>query len=169
MRPTTLAAAMLPEFDQEMGVTRRLLERLPAGKSDWKPHEKSMTLGQLAGHVAQLPNFIRIAAETSEFDLATGGLQPFIATSAEETVTAFDRNIASARAALEGISDEAMLEPWALLRHGRELFKMPRAAVLRGIAMNHIIHHRGQLSVYLRLTGAPVPSIYGPSADEPIV
>ncbi len=160
---------LLPEFDQEMATTRRTLERFPEGKSDWKPHEKSMPLGRLAGHLAELPSLGAVALRQDSIDFAPPGappMKPFIATSREALLETFDKNIANARAALAEATDEQMMKPWSLLRGGKTLLTMPRTAVVRSFVMNHMIHHRAQLGVYLRLNDLPVPSVYGPSADE---
>ena len=160
-----LVDALLPEFDHEMTVTRKLLERVPDGNLDWKPHPKSMTLGQLAQHVATLPMWGSMTLNLVELDL--GGSQPLQPmTSQAELLTFFDQNVAVTRAALVGKSDSEMMVPWALKRDGQTIFSMPRAGVWRGFVMSHLIHHRAQLSVYLRMNDVPIPSMYGPSADE---
>ena len=163
-----IAQSMLPEFDHEMATTRSLLERVPEDKADWKPHTKSMTLGRLALHLAELPTWGTMAITETEFNLnPPGGLnypRPTFESTAQ-LLGIFDENVRTARAALAAISDEELMVSWTL-KHGEEsLFSMPRVAVLRSMTMNHIIHHRGQLSVYLRLNDVPLPSIYGPSAD----
>jgi uncharacterized damage-inducible protein DinB len=158
----TLAA----ELQQEAKTTRRLLERVPAESFGWKPHEKSMTLGQLAGHVAQLPTLIVPALTQDEFDFATSGFKPFSPQSTAELVEQFDANIKAAAETLNAQADESMGETWKLKSGDHVLFELPRAAVVRFVGLNHIVHHRGQLSVYLRLLDVPLPSIYGPSADE---
>jgi uncharacterized damage-inducible protein DinB len=164
-----ISETLLPEFDQEMATTRRLLERVPEDKLGWKPHEKSMTLGRLAGHVAEIPNYGVATMNMDSLDVnPIGGrpYEPLMATSRAQLLAAFDRNVVAGRAAIAAGSDGAMAETWSLLAAGNPIFEMPRVAVLRVLVMNHLIHHRGQLSVYLRQTGALVPSIYGPSADE---
>jgi uncharacterized damage-inducible protein DinB len=158
----TLAA----ELQQEAKTTRRLLERVPEGSFDWKPHDKSMTLGRLAGHVAELPSLIAPALTQDELDFATGTYQPFFPSSTAELLEKFDRNIDAAVGLLSGQSDERLNESWRLGSGEQTFFKGPRAAAVRVLALNHVVHHRGQLSVYLRLLDVPVPSIYGPSADE---
>jgi len=165
----SISAALLPEFDQEMTNTRKALERVPDDKFDWKPHEKSMALGGLATHLANLPSWTVYTINQDSLDLAPPGGEPFVtplANSREEVLEAFDKNVAAARAAIAGASDEELLKPWSLLSGGNMLMTLPKIAVLRGFVMNHIIHHRGQFTVYLRLNDIPVPSIYGPSADE---
>jgi uncharacterized damage-inducible protein DinB len=161
-----ISDSLLPEFDHEMATTRKTLERIPEDKLDWAPHEKSMTLGRLAGHVAELPNFGSITMKTESIDLASRSHQPLTATSQEQVLDAFDKAAADARAAIAAASNEELLQSWALLYGGKTIFAMPRVAALRAMMLSHMIHHRGQLSVYLRLNSVPVPSIYGPSADE---
>ena len=164
----SISQALLPEFDHEMATTRRVLERVPESNYDWKPHEKSMTIGRLAGHVAELPGWVPVTLEREKFDMATDGAQfpPLTASSRKALLEAFDKNVATARKAIAAASDEQLMKNWSLIHEGKPVFTMPRAAVLRSFTMSHIIHHRGQLSVYLRLNNVPVPSIYGPSADE---
>jgi uncharacterized damage-inducible protein DinB len=160
---------ILPEFDHEMETTRKTLERVPEDKPDWKPHETSMTISRLAGHIAELVGFGTLAFQGESFDFAPGGksqMQPTVMTSRKQLLDIFDKNVASARAAIAKASDEDMQKVWALMNNGKTIFAMPRIGVLRSMFLNHIIHHRGQLSVYLRMNKAPVPSIYGPSADE---
>jgi uncharacterized damage-inducible protein DinB len=157
--------ALLPEYDHEMTTTRKLLERIPDDRFNWKPHDRSMTLGGLGTHLATLPRWGDIALTQSEFDLAGGGTVPQAA-SRQDLLSTFDKNVAATRSLLVGKSDAEMMTPWSLKRGGHTLFTMPKAAVMRSFVLNHVIHHRGQLSVYLRLNNVPVPSIYGPSADE---
>lgn len=160
-----LSQAMLPEFDQEMANTRKSLERVPEEKLGWKPHEKSGTMGWLANHVATIPRLAVFTIEQDSVDVATVP-RPSPAKSRQELLDTFDRQVAAARAAIAGVSDERLLKPWSLLLSGRAIFTLPRTAVLRSFFMNHCIHHRAQLGVYLRLNNVPVPAIYGPSADE---
>jgi uncharacterized damage-inducible protein DinB len=159
---------LLPEFDQEMAATRKSLERVPDDKFGWKPHEKSATMGWLASHLAMIPHWAQITFETDSLDLAPPGGQPKIpeAKSRKEVLEMFDRNAAAARAVIAGASDADFDKPWTLLKAGQKLMTLPKAAVMRSFVMNHMIHHRAQLGVYLRLNNLPVPSIYGPSADE---
>ena len=161
--------ALLPEFDQEMANTRKTLERVPDDKLGWKPHEKSMMLGRLAGHVAEMPYWAVETITKDSFDMMPAGVpppQPTIAKSRRENLEMFDKNVAAARAALASASDEHLMKPWSLMRGGQTIFSMPRIAVIRGMIMNHMIHHRAQLGVYLRLNNIPLPALYGPSADE---
>lgn len=160
-----LVDALLPEFDHEMTTTRKLLERAPEDRFAWKPHGKSMSLGELATHLSVLPWWGEVTL--TQADLDTAGIQrPAVATSRAELLATFDRHVAAARAALAGKSDAELTAPWSLRQGGHTIFTMPKAAVWRSFVMSHIIHHRGQLSVYLRLNDISVPSIYGPSADE---
>ena len=165
----SISAALLPEFDQEMANTRKTLERVPDDKFDWKPHEKSMAMGGLATHLANLPTWTVYTINLDSLDLAPPGGEPFRVEerrSRREVLEAFDKNVAAARDAIAGASDEELLKPWSLLQGGVTLMTLPKIAVLRSFVMNHVIHHRGQFTVYLRLNDLPVPSIYGPSADE---
>ena len=159
------ADALLPEFDHEMTVTRKLLERVPDDKFEWKPHAKSMTLGALAQHVATLPMWGSMTLDLTELDLGENRQLPPIKSRAE-LLALFDDNVAKTRAALTGKGDGELMAPWALKRDGHTIFSMPRAGVWRGFVISHLIHHRGQLSVYLRMNDVPIPSMYGPSADE---
>lgn len=161
----SIAESMLPEYDQEMGTTRRYLERVPEDKFDFKPHEKSMSLGRLAGHLVEMVGWLETTAAKDTYDISPDhkGFEP---STRAELLEKFDADVKTARAALAEVSDEAMMAPWTLTSQGNEFFKMPRIACLRGMCMNHIVHHRGQLSVYLRENDVPVPATYGPSADE---
>ena len=160
-----LIDALLPEYDAEMANTRRVLERVPDDRFGWKPHQKSMSMGDLAAHVAQLPTWGVFTMGRSELDLAGPFERPAIA-SRQDLLKAFDENVAAARALLVGKTDAEMLAPWTLKRDGQPMFTMPKASVMRSFVLNHTIHHRAQLCVYLRLNDVAVPSIYGPSADE---
>jgi uncharacterized damage-inducible protein DinB len=161
--------ALLPEFDHEMANTRKTIERVPDEKLSWRPHEKSMTMARLAGHLAEMPQWISETMQKDSLDVSPPGGQqykPFEPKSVKEILDHFDKNIAAARKALEAATDEQFMKPWTLLSGGKTIFTLPKAGVVRSMVMNHIIHHRGQLTVYLRLNGAPVPALYGPSADE---
>jgi len=160
---------ILPEFDMEMDNTRRTLERVPDDKFSWKPHDKSGTLGWMAGHIANLPFWAVMTMKQESLDLAPAsgaGPQMPKPSNRKELLEVFDKHRAEARAALVAADDAAYTKPWALLMSGRELFREPRAAVLRRMVFNHMIHHRGQLTMYLRLLNVPVPGLYGPSADD---
>ena len=164
-----LSEALLPEFDHEMANTRRTLERVPEDKFTWKPHAKSGTMIWLASHLANLPGWVGITMEQSSFDMAPGGKEmppPPPAGSHKELLEMFDKNVAAARAAIAAASDAQLLTTWSLMSAGNVILTMPRIAVLRSFIMNHSIHHRAQLGVYLRLNDIPVPALYGPSADE---
>jgi uncharacterized damage-inducible protein DinB len=160
--------AFLGELDHEAATTRRMLERVPMDKLTWKPHDRSMTMGQLAIHVAQLPSFAPAVMTTPEFDLGApeNAYNPPEFKTNKELVEYFDGNVKQMREALTAATDEALREPWSLKRGQQVIFALPRAGVMRAMILSHLIHHRGQLSVYLRLNNVPVPSIYGPSADE---
>ena len=165
----SISKTILPEFDHEMANTRKTLERVPGDKFAWKPHEKSMTLGGLATHLANIPSWTAQTFDRDELDIAPPGQPPYRleeAKSRDALLEAFDKNVSSARAALEAATDENWKGKWSLLMTGKTIFTLPRTAVMRGFVMNHLIHHRAQLGVYLRLLDVPVPSIYGPSADE---
>jgi uncharacterized damage-inducible protein DinB len=157
---------LIPEFDHEMMSTRKVLERVPEERFGWKPHEKSFSLGALATHVATLPTWGTETLTRSEIDVGNGRTVAAIASKSELLAT-FDGNVAQARTALIGKTDAELLAMWSLKRNGKTVFSMPKTAVLRSFVLSHLIHHRGQLSVYLRLLDVPVPSIYGPSGDEP--
>jgi uncharacterized damage-inducible protein DinB len=148
-----------------MTITRRLLERVPDDKFEWKPHPKSMTLGQLAQHVATIPMWGSATITKPEIDLGGGNQLPTMRSRAD-LLASFDKNVAETRAALDGRSDGEFMAPWTLKSSGHTIFTMPKAAVWRGFVMNHLIHHRAQLSVYLRMNDVLIPSMYGPSADE---
>jgi uncharacterized damage-inducible protein DinB len=164
-----LGESLLPEFDHEMANTRKTLERVPENKFDWKPHEKSTAMGGLATHLSNIPNWAIYTITQNSLDLAPEGKplpQAELAKSVVELLEFFDSNVAKARAAIAGVSDADLFKSWTLLSGGKEILTLPKIAVLRSFIMNHMIHHRAQLGVYLRLNDIPVPSIYGPSADE---
>jgi uncharacterized damage-inducible protein DinB len=165
----TISETLLPEFDQEMASTRRTLERVPDDKFTWKPHPKSSAMGPLAQHTATMVGWVTDTIEKDSYDVAPPGgspYQPPAITTRAELLATFDEGVAKARAALAGASDEHLLKPWSLLNGGKPMMTMPRVTVIRSFVMNHTIHHRAQLGVYLRLNEIAVPSIYGPSADE---
>jgi uncharacterized damage-inducible protein DinB len=158
---------LLPEFDHEMGTTRRLLERTPEAEFAWKPHDKSFSLGQLAGHIANIPNWCDAILQNTVFDVATvTDTRPKLPESIASLLTQFDKTVVTARAGLASTGDAEMLTPWTFKNGDHVVFTMPRIAAIRSFIMNHLIHHRGQLSVYLRLKNVPLPAIYGPTADE---
>lgn len=156
---------LLLELDREASSTRKCLERLPADRLGWRPHEKSMTLGQLAGHVATIPAWIGGTLLADGFDLATGMERPPL-DSPERILAAFDASVKQAKAAMARLDDARAMGEWTLSNKGQPVFSMPRLALVRTILLNHSCHHRGQLTVYLRLLDVPVPSVYGPSADD---
>ena len=165
----SLADALIPEFDQEMKVTRSCLERVPTDKMSWKPHEKSHTMGFLASHIADMLNWTRSIIEDEELDIAPPGGEPrkvHETFSSEELLAFFDKSAADARALIAGVSDEQLMAAWTFQYGGNDVLTLPRVAALRSFIFNHIIHHRGQLTLHLRLNNIAVPSIYGPSADE---
>lgn len=157
--------ALLPEYDHETATARRLLERVPDDQFDWKPHPKSMSLGELASHLATMLSWGTVTLNQPEIDLGSDFVPPRLTTRADLLAT-FDRENAATRACLATKTDAELMAPWSLKRNGTALFTMPKATVMRTFVLNHLIHHRGQLSVYLRLRDVPIPSIYGPSADE---
>jgi uncharacterized damage-inducible protein DinB len=165
----SLSESLLPEFDREVASTRKTLERVPDDKWDWKPHEKSTAMGGLATHLTNITLWAIYTIEHDAIDLAPGG-KPLpgaeLVKTQAELLTLFDTNAAKARTAIAGASDADLSKPWTLKANDKTIFTMPRIAVLRSFIMNHTIHHRAQLGVYLRLNDLPVPAIYGPSADE---
>jgi uncharacterized damage-inducible protein DinB len=160
--------ALLPEYDHEMGTTRRVLDRVPEAEFAWKPHVKSMSLGQLSGHLANIPIWCTWILDTEELDLLALGedSRPEQPTSRAALLQEFDQKVASARRNLAARTDAELVVPWTLKRGEHEIFTLPRITALRSFVMNHSIHHRGQLTVYLRLKDVPLPPVYGPTADE---
>jgi uncharacterized damage-inducible protein DinB len=168
MKLTDLFAEQL---DREAEANRRVLERVPEGRNDWKPHEKSMPLGYLAALVAVMPRWVEMVVERDELDFAHAAETPYhpqVAASRAELLALLDESVAAARRALAATSDEHLMRPWRFLAGGKLMDEQPRYVVLLDTTFAHLAHHRGQLTVYLRLNEAPVPGIYGPSADEPI-
>jgi uncharacterized damage-inducible protein DinB len=164
-----ISQSLLPEFDMETANTRKTLERVPEGKPDFRPHVKSMTLARLAGHVAEIPMWAVMTLQQDELDMNPAGgapFAPYVMKSRSEMLAKFDDDTKKARAVLAATTDDAMMETWTLKNAGQTVMAMPRIAVMRSFVMNHLVHHRAQLGVYLRLNDVPVPSIYGPSADE---
>lgn len=165
----TIGQSMLPEFDQEMQNTRKTLERVPEDKWNWKPHDKSGTVGWLASHIATMPGWTAMTLNTEQLDYAPvdgPAYQPPKIENRKELLAEFDKNVADARVALAGVSDQEIMKNWTLLAGGKSIFTLPRVACIRSMILNHSIHHRAQLTVYFRLLGVPVPGLYGPSADE---
>ena len=157
--------SLLPEFDEEMKNTRKLLQCIPDGKFDYQPHTKSMTLGQLATHVALLPSWAMTTLEQEVLDIPAD-YKPELFTSRAEVLEKFDKGVASARDRIAAASDQDWQKIWTFKFAGKEFFSMPRSVVMRSVIMNHLIHHRAQLGVYLRLNDVAIPGMYGPSADE---
>ena len=162
----SLRHAALGDVDHEFASTRRLLERIPDDKLDWRPHEKSSTLGRLATHVAELPGFALMMLTTDEVDFMKPMPKNAEARSRDEILRTFDQTSSALRERLNATDDETLRQKWTLRAGDHVLSSQPRAASLRTIGINHLIHHRGQLSVYLRMVDVPLPSIYGPTADE---
>jgi uncharacterized damage-inducible protein DinB len=166
----TIGQSMLPEYDMEMAGTRKVLERIPEDKWDWKIHEKSNTIGWLANHLADIPGWVEMTISHDSLDVEPTSGQTYQSPT-ETTVAAvlklFDANVAEGRALLETVDDETLFGPWSLLKGGETLMTMPRLACLRSWVLNHTIHHRAHMCVYLRVNDIPVPGLYGPSADDP--
>lgn len=164
-----ISQSLLPEFDMETANTRKMLGLVPETNLDFTPHPKSMTLAKLAGHLAEIPVWAVMTMAQDELDLRPNGVaayQPFVFTSLAATVAFFDENLAKARGLLANLSDEDMMRTWALKDNGQTLLAMPKVAVLRSFVLNHMIHHRAQLGLYLRMNDVAIPGFYGPSADE---
>jgi len=161
----SIAETLLPEFEQEMASTRRLLERVPSDKATWKPHEKSFSLGHLAQLVSWMPGWIGDTVTSTELDLGKAG--GYSIESTDTLLQGFDRNVGKTREALKASKDADYAVPWSLKKNGQVLFTAPRGVVVRQ-HISHLSHPRGQLTVYLRLLDVPIPSIYGPTADERI-
>lgn len=165
----TYAQTLLPEFDQEMANTRKVLAQIPDDKFDWRAHPKSNTIGWNANHLADMPSWAVNILTQDELDVAPVGGEPWSmpnATTTKDVLDMFDKNVAAARTAIESVSEADLPKTWSLLQAGQPIFTMPRAAVIRGFVMNHMIHHRAHLCVYLRLNDIPVPGMYGPTGDE---
>ncbi len=161
---------MLLEMNHEMAGLRRTMERVPVDQLDWQPHAKSMTMRALITHLAGIPKWGAVTIESAEFDVAPGGepMEEKPVASLEEALDLFDENVKAFGLALKGANDAVLMAPWSLKSHGETLFEMPRLGALRGMIMNHMIHHRAQLTVYLRMHDVPVPGLFGPTADEPV-
>jgi uncharacterized damage-inducible protein DinB len=165
----SISQALLPEFDQEMANTRKVLDRIPEDKLDWKAHPKSNTIGWVSKHLADLPSWATETMKSESLDVAPAAGPPFKlpeAKTKQAILELFDKNIAAARSAMSAASDADFMKPWTLLKTGQKLFTMPRIGVVRSMVINHMIHHRAILCVYLRLNNVPVPALYGPSGDE---
>jgi uncharacterized damage-inducible protein DinB len=167
--PMKISEALLPEFEQESGMTRSVLERCPEAKFSFKPHAKSWELIKLASHLANLPSWLVLTLKQESFDVMPVGGEPYkedVPPSTDKLLAVFDKNTNDAKAAIAETSDEDYMKIWSLLKGGQTLFSMPRVVCVRSFCLNHSIFHRGQLAVYLRLIDVPVPALYGPSADE---
>jgi uncharacterized damage-inducible protein DinB len=165
----SLNDSILPEFDQEMATTRKMLERYPEARAAWQPHAKSMTLGRLAAHLAEIPAWVAGIINKESFDIAPPDRAPYkppTIGSRQELLKLFDENVRQAHQALAACTDADYMKPWSLKSGGKVIFTMPRAGVARTLLLSHVIHHRGQYTVYLRLNDVAVPSAYGPTADE---
>jgi uncharacterized damage-inducible protein DinB len=165
----SMSKILLPEYDHEMAVTRRVLERVPEDQLDFKPHPKSMSMRRLANHIAEIAYWGFTVLDDESFDVAPPDGPAYVSPdlgTRQEILEHFDTNVAKTRALLEKLPDEALRPTWSLLRNGQPVIAMPRGTVWRGFIVSHTIHHRAQLGVYLRMSGQPVPSMYGPSADE---
>jgi uncharacterized damage-inducible protein DinB len=164
----SMVDGLLPEFEKEMRSTRRVLERVPLQQGDWTPHAKSRTLLQLATHVADIPVMATRILTLTEWDSASPRPPGAPIKETAELLAAFDEHVGDARAALAGKADGDLVAPWTFKYAGREMFTLPRMGAIRSLCLSHLIHHRGQLTVYLRLQDVALPSIYGPSADESV-
>jgi len=158
--------SLITEFEHEAQTTRKHLERLPDDKLEWRPHEKSFTACGLASHIVNLVSLGNAVLKTDELDIDPASYKPYQATSVAELLKTYDDNVATCRQALSGAAEASLTQPWRFKIMGRLRFEKPRAAVFRDFTLSHMIHHRGQFSVYLRLLNVPVPGSYGPSADE---
>ncbi len=157
---------LINELTAEAANSRNMLAIVPMEQGTYKPHEKSMAMGRLASHLAELPGWVAMALQTSELDFLSGDFKPFHAADNEELLAHHDKNVANALAALEATNEDELRKDWTLRRGDHLIFTLPKIAVIRSMAINHCIHHRGQLSVYMRLSNVPLPGIYGPTADE---
>jgi uncharacterized damage-inducible protein DinB len=164
----SIAEAMIGEFSHEAVGTRKMLERVPEDKLSWKPHDKSMSLGRLASHLAEIPEWAETIVNNDSFDMAGGDYNPKDFSSRQELLECFDANVENFKKILGGQDDEHLFKNWKLTQGDHVAVEMARVACLRGFVLSHIVHHRGQLSVYLRENDVPLPALYGPSADEDI-
>ena len=158
--------AFIAELKHESGLTKKMLERVPLGKKDWKPHEKSMSLGRLATHIAEIPHWVTDIIAIDNYDFGARTFTDNVAATAEELLTIYQEKLDAALDALSKVTDEEFNKKWIVRMGEKVLYDTPKKVAIRGWALSHLIHHRGQLSVYLRLLDVPVPGVYGPSADE---
>ena len=163
-----LVDPILAELSHEMATSRKLLERAPQGQLGWKPHEKSMSPGRLATHIAEIPGWVSGILDKEGFEMGASGYTPPTLATVAEIVQLFNRNISLVAEAIKRQTNDRLLAQWRLTKKGQVILEMPRVGVIRTLLLNHLIHHRGQLSVYLRLQNVPLPQIYGPTADEPM-
>ena len=165
-----IAQMLSQELESELATMRKVLERVPETSFGFKPHEKSMSMGRLAGHITEMLAWGTVTLKEASFDInpkdATQEWEALVPKTSAELMEKLEQAATQFKAALESTTDEAMQEPWSLLAGGQSIFTMPRIACIRNMIINHLIHHRGQMSVYLRLNNIPVPAMYGPSADE---
>ena len=165
----SIAQSVLPEFDQEMAGTRKTLERIPDDRLDWKAHPKSNTIGWVGSHLVEIPGWVEPTMTGDSWDFSPPGEEPYrtpLLPNHQKMLDVFDQNVAAARRAIESMADDAFMKSWSLLYQGNIVFTMPRLGVIRSFILNHTIHHRAILTVYLRLNDIPVPALYGPSGDE---
>ena len=162
----SISQTLSAELEQEASNSRKMLSKLPAEHFTWKPHEKSFALGHLAAHVAELPTWVGLTVKADELDFATMNYKTPVVSTSEELMKLFEENLSKAKEDLQGITDETMMKNWSLRNKDHIFFTMPKMAVVRSMVLNHIIHHRAQLGVYLRLLNIAVPGMYGPTADE---
>ncbi len=158
--------SLLPEFDQETAATRRVLERVPAAALEWRPHPKSFCMGELATHLARLPHWGTLILKQDGYDLATSGRRGQALPDVQTVLETFDANVREVRAALVEMTDGQLLQPWSLRRGDKVLMSVPKVFAVRGFVVRHLVHHRGQMTVYLRMNDVPLPPLYGPTADE---
>jgi uncharacterized damage-inducible protein DinB len=163
----TIAESLVAKFDRETMITRRLIERIPLEKLDWRPHPKSTTMSGLGRHLAHMIAWAPVALTTAEFDVSARQPMP-ATTSVDDILAIYDANVAATRSLIRDKTDDELTSEWVLTAGGRQLIRLTKAEVISSMVLHHLIHHRGQLSVYLRLNDVPVPAIYGPSADEPM-
>ena len=161
----SISDTLIQELETEAAATRALIERVPDNKLDWKPHDKSMPLGRLATHIAELPSWGKVTIEQDVLDISEG-FTPTILTSAAEILDTFDKNTAAFKALLAKTPDDEYAKTWSMKHSGQDVYAAPKGVVVRSMVLNHLVHHRGQLTVFLRLNDVPLPMTYGPSADE---
>jgi len=164
----SIAEGLAQDLQFEREATRKMLEAVPMDKKDWRPHEKSMTLQHLAGHIAENPQWVETTMSMDVFEMDPAEYKPYLPATTAEMVETYNKNVALALSQLAGATDDVMMKPWKMVVGGQPAFEMPKAFVIAGFVVKHTIHHRGQLSVYLRMLDVPLPQIYGPTADNPM-